>query len=378
MHLTLVSDERTTRNGAAPLSRRGRTRLDPELVAEHAGLRYVSDEQPGITRRRHGKGWTYRDPEGNTIRDREVRRRIEALVIPPAWTDVWICPDPLGHLQVTGRDDRGRKQYRYHTRWREMRDHAKYSRLVVFGQCLPGLRAMLDRHLSLEGLPRRRVLAAAVRLLDHVPIRIGSARYARENESYGLTTMRERHVELVNGGRIRFRFRGKSGKQNHVGIEDDDLARVIQACTELPGWEVFKYFDEAGVKRYITSNDVNEYLCEVSGYDFTAKDFRTWGGTVRMVTALRELGTAPTKKERKTKLVQAVRLVAADLGNTPATCRAFYIHPAVMAAFEEGALHDLLDEIDRQGDPGPDDGLRAEERPVMALLPRVEAEFGLA
>lgn len=374
MHLALVPDDSSQRNG----NRDGRTRLDPEVVADHAGLRYVSDEQPGITRRRHGKGWTYRDPAGETIRDSAERRRIEALVIPPAWSDVWICPDPLGHLQATGRDERGRKQYRYHERWREMRDHAKYSRLVVFGKTLPRIRKSLDRHLGLEGLPRRRVLAAAVRLLDHAPIRVGSARYARENDSYGLTTMRERHVELVDGGRIRFRFRGKSGKENHVGIEDDELARVIQACTEVAGWEVFKYFDENGAKRYITSNDVNEYLREVSGYDFTAKDFRTWGGTVRTVTVLRELGPGATEKERKKRLVQAVRLVAADLGNTPATCRSFYIHPAVLAAYEAGRLHPLLDEIDAQGDSGPAGGLRPEERPVMALLPRVEAEFGLA
>ena len=344
-------------------------------MAEIAGLRYVSGTEPGITRVRSGKGFTYRAPTGETIRDRAVRKRIEALVIPPAWTDVWICADPEGHLQATGRDARGRKQYRYHPRFREAQDQAKFSRLCMFGVSLPRIRSRVERDLAQDGLPYSRVLAAAVRILDHHPIRVGNERYARDNDSYGLTTMRDRHVELTEG-RIQFSFRGKSGKDHRVGIFDDDLARVIQECVELEGEELFKYFDPEDNCRVVESDDVNEYLRSVSGYDFTAKDFRTWAGTVRTITVLRELGDASTQKERKRRMVQAVKFVAADLHNTPATCRAFYIHPAVLSAYEAGRLEEMAQEVETEVVPASGEGLSPEERLAMALLPRLEAEFG--
>ena len=348
------------------------TRLEPEAVARSAGLRYVSDAAPGITRRRHGKGWSYKDTEGETIRDRRVRDRIEGLVIPPAWSEVWICPDPDGHLQATGRDERGRKQYRYHPRFREARDRSKFSRLVMFGLNLPRLRARIDRDLRLDGLPRRKTLAAAVRVLDATPMRIGNEKYARLNESYGLTTMRERHVEIEEG-LIHFRYRGKSGKEQRVGIADPELAQVLRECCEVPGWELFKYFDEDGAKRTITSDDVNDYLRSVSGYDFTAKDFRTWAGTVRAVSVLLELGPGEDEQDRRSRAAQAVRLVAADLGNTPATCRSYYIHPAVLDAYQRGTLTPLLRSIRNAPRPPSAEGLRDDEWPVMALLPRLEA-----
>lgn len=349
-----------------------RTRLDPRVVARRAGLRYVSDSEPGYTRVRWGKGFTYRDAEGNTVRDRKLRRRFEALVIPPAWTEVWICPDPIGHIQVTGRDERGRKQYRYHPLWREVRDRSKFSRMIVFGMSLPRMRSRVDADLRLEGLPYAKVLAAAVRVLDTAPIRIGNEKYARENDSYGLTTMRDRHVEIDPGGAVRFRFRGKSGKSQYVGIADEGLANVVRECAGAPGAELFQYRDESGTHQPIDSADVNAYLSRLSGYDLTAKDFRTWAGTVRLVTVLRELGPAPGDRERRSKLVQAIRLVAADLGNTPATCRAYYIHPGVPEAYEEGRLFPLLDEIGAHPDSPAGDGLRPEERTVMALLPRLD------
>jgi DNA topoisomerase I len=350
-----------------------RTRQDPADAARAVGLRYISGDEPGITRQKSGKGFTYRSPEGETIKDRDVRRRIESLVIPPAWTDVWICADPEGHLQATGRDDRGRKQYRYHPRFREAQDVAKFSRLAMFGLSLSRIRTRVEGDLTHEGLPRRRVLAAAVRILDRHPIRVGNERYARDNDSYGLTTMRNRHVELGEGGRIAFRFRGKSGKDHSVGIHDDELSRVIAACSELPGAELFQYVDEQGVNRTLESDDVNEYLQEVTGYDITAKDFRTWTGTLRAVTVLDELGYPETKKERKQRLVQAVKFVAADLGNTPATCRSFYIHPGVLLAYEEGSLEALLQEADSVPDPENAQGLEHDELRVMALLPWLEA-----
>jgi DNA topoisomerase-1 len=356
---------------------RARTRSDPAVVAEALGLRYVAGEEPGITRAKSGTGFTYRSPTGETIRDRAVRRRIEALVIPPAWTDVWICADAEGHLQATGRDARGRKQYRYHPRFRDAQDQEKFSRLCMFGMALPRIRARVERDLDQGGLAYSRVLAAAVRILDRHPIRVGNERYARDNDSYGLTTMRDRHVELSEG-RIEFRFRGKSGKDHRVGIFDDQLASVIQECVELPGTELFRYEDPEGGHRTIESDDVNEYLRAVSGYDFTAKDFRTWAGTVRTITVLRELGEAPTQRERKRRLVQAIKFVAADLHNTPATCRAFYIHPAVLAAFEAGQLEALAEEVEERVEdavPGAD-ALSPEELLAMALLPRLEAEFG--
>jgi len=350
----------------------GRTRPDPRLLADQAGLRYVSDAMPGITRQRCGTGFSYKDAEGLTIRDRRVRKRLAALVIPPAWTDVWICSDPDGHIQVTGRDDRGRKQYRYHARWREFQDHSKFSRMIVFGMSLRRIRERIEEDLDQRGLPRTRVLAAAVRILDTTPIRVGNDRYLRANGSFGLTTMLERHVE-VRQDTVCFRFRGKSGKDHVVGLSDPDVARVIRKCTEIPGEELFRYRLEDGSHRGIDSEELNEYIQEISGYDFTAKDFRTWAGTVRSITVLRELGPATAPRERKSRAVQAIKFVAADLGNTPATCKAYYIHPGVLDAYERGQLLPLVAEILRDRPSQSAEGLREDEWPVLALLPRLDA-----
>jgi DNA topoisomerase-1 len=362
--------------GDTPRSTGGRTRVDPRTVAEHAGLRYVSDSMPGITRRKSGGGFTYRDPEGNTIRDRAVRKRLAALVIPPAWTDVWICPDPDGHLQATGRDDRGRKQYRYHPRWREMQDRSKFGRMIMFGLSLPRIRERIEADLAQEGLTRERVLAAAVRILDTTPIRVGNERYRRENGSVGLMTMQERHVEFSAGGMIHFRFRGKSGVDHVVAFSDPDAGEVIRRCAEAPGEELFKYQAEDGSHPSIDSEDLNEYIQQISGYDFTAKDFRTWAGTVRTLTVLEELGESALARDRKKQAVQAVKFVAADLGNRPATCRSYYIHPAVLDSYERGELCDLMDEVQRAGRPTNATGLREEEWPVLAILPRLETLSG--
>jgi len=346
---------------------------DPVLSAKLAGLRYVADDRPGIRRRRRGSGFSYLNPGGRPLRDRGERRRIEALAIPPAWTDVWICPLANGHLQATGRDARGRKQYRYHPDWRAVRDETKFGRMIAFGEALPRLRAHVESDLARPGLPREKVLAAVVRLLETTLIRVGNEEYARDNGSFGLTTLRSRHV-AVSGATLRFRFRGKSGKEASVSIADRRLARVVRACRELPGQELFQYLDESGERQVVGSADVNDYLRAAAGEDFTAKDFRTWGGTVLALSALLGCvaGNGPPRgdaesvederggggangagapgasvrqdldrqaRDANRRVVEAVKRVAEQLGNRPATCRKYYVHPAVIAAFLEGRLN---------------------------------------
>ena len=350
---------------------------DPVLSARLAGLRYVTDSKPGIRRRRRGKGFSYLDPAGQPLRDRRERRRIAALAVPPAWTGVWICPLPNGHLQATGRDARGRKQYRYHPGWRAVRDETKFGRMVAFGEALPRLRARLESDLALPGLPREKVLAAVVRLLETTLIRVGNQEYARDNDSFGLTTMRSRHVDIA-GATLRFRFRGKSGKEHDVAIADRRLARVVRACRELPGHELFQYVDESGERQAVSSDHVNDYLRAVTGEDFTAKDFRTWGGTVLALAALRAADTGCSagdggpagstgkggpagsppqarldgrEREANRAIVEAVKRVAGQLGNRPAICRKYYVHPAVIAAFLEGRL-DPVDAIEARAGSG--------------------------
>jgi DNA topoisomerase I len=346
------------------------TLLDPVASARAAGLRYVTDTSPGIRRRRSGKGWTYIAPSGKVIRDPEERLRFQSLAIPPAWTDVWICPRADGHIQATGRDARGRKQYRYHPDWRAVRDETKFGRMTAFAAALPGIRARVSEDLGRRGLPRERVLAAVVRLLETTLIRVGNDEYARQNGSYGLTTLHSDHVE-VSGSTIRFAFRGKSGVLHRVGVRDRRLARLIERCQDLPGEELFIYVDETGETKSVGSGDVNDYLREVSGSDFTAKDFRTWGGTVLAFFALSRIGPArpeDTATERKKNVVLAVKQVAKALRNRPATCRRFYIHPAVLAAYEDGTLSEFaireieLDEAERG------DELRVWEKRTLMLL----------
>ena len=345
------------------------TAENPREAAKEAGLRYSSDDRRGIRRRRRGRGFQYLDAHGRTITDREERARIDALAVPPAWTDVWICPSPNGHLQATGRDARGRKQYRYHPRWRELRDEAKYDRMLAFAAALPRIRRRVDRDIARKALSKPRVVATIVRLLDETGIRVGNDEYARENGSFGLTTMRKRHAE-VEGSSVAFRFRGKSGKTTDVDVTDPRVARVLRRCEGLPGQHLFQYVDEDGEPVDVDSDDVNAYLREVAGGDFTAKDFRTWTGTVLAAWALEELGEAGSQTQATRRVVRAVESVAKELGNTPAVCRSAYIHPQVIETHLEGNLAQLLGrEADRRVAQGMR-GLTAHEAAVLALLRR--------
>lgn len=305
--------------------------------AEAAGLRYVSDSMPGIRRKRKGRGFAYYGVDGRLIRDRDELRRIKALVIPPAWSDVWICPIPNGHMQVTGRDAKGRKQYRYHPRYRQVRDETKFSRMLEFSEVLPSIRARIERDLSRPGLTRKKVLATLVRLLEKTHIRVGSYEYAKEHRSYGLTTLRDRHVE-ISGSKMRFEFRGKSGVMRSVAVSGRRIARIVQQCQELPGQELFQYLDEEGRRQTVDSGDINDYLRQVSGRDITAKDFRTWAGTMLAATALRDLGPANSERLATKNVVKAIDYVAERLGNTRAVCRKYYVHPALIEAYLKGSF----------------------------------------
>lgn len=341
-------------------------RADPEASAEEAGLRYMTDAAPGIRRRRAGKGFTYFGVDGGRISDADRLAWITALAIPPAWTEVWISPVKRGHLQATGRDARGRKQYRYHPRWREVRDEAKYGRLIEFARALPRIRRRTDHDLRRRGLPREKVLALVVRLLEATLIRVGNEEYARDNGSFGLSTLRDRHVR-GNGADLRFVFKGKSGKEHAVRVQDRRLARVVRQCQELPGQELFQFVDADGARQSIDSDSVNAYLREVSGADFTAKDFRTWAGTVAASMALRGFLDIDDAAGRKKAIVSAIEEVAGQLGNTPAVCRACYVHPDIIDAYLDGTLVDALSERARGAGRGAH-ALRAEEAAVLGLL----------
>jgi len=341
--------------------------LDPELAAKHAKLRHVDDTAPGITRHSARNGFDYRLPDGGLVRDIDNLKRIRSLAIPPAWTDVWISPDPNGHLQATGRDVRGRKQYRYHPRWREVRDEAKYSKLLIFSRALPKLRARVEEDLKRPGLTRERVLAAIVRLMDMTLFRIGNNEYAKENKSFGLTTLRDRHV-AIEGSRIHISFRGKHGKHHETDINDRRLARIIKNCRDLPGYELFQYLDDKGDRHTVGSAEVNEYLREITGEEITAKDFRTWAGTKLAAEALREFELFDTEAERKKAVLRAVEKVAKHLGNTPAICRSCYIHPAVLDGYLDGSLLKSLAEETRNYLAENIEGMSAEEAAVTAFL----------
>ena len=342
---------------------------DPATVARDAGLRYVNDDSPGIRRVKRGRSFGYIDPEGRAIRDAETLARIKALAIPPAWTEVWICPRADGHIQATGRDDRGRKQYRYHARWRSVRDEAKYGRTLAFGRALAKIRRATERDLKLPGLPRRKVLAAVVRLLETTLIRIGNDEYARDNHSFGLTTMRDRHAR-VKGATVEFRFRGKSGINHTVSIDDRRLARVVGRCQELPGQELLQYLDDDGEIRDIGSDDVNEYLRAIAGEEFTAKDFRTWAGTVLAMIALQEFEAFDSQAQARKNIVRAIESVARRLGNTPSVCRKCYIHPGILDAYLDGTTLELAPRARPRGDvahPGAE--RRGIRRPGPAPAP---------
>jgi DNA topoisomerase-1 len=306
-------------------------------AARSAGLVYVTDRMAGIQRIRHGRGFRYVDPRGRPLTKRADLDRIARLAIPPAWTDVWICPHPRGHLQACGRDARRRKQYRYHADWRQVRDEAKYDQMLIFATALPAMRRQIARDLSAPGLPRRKVVAAVVQLLEKTLIRVGNQEYARDNHSYGLTTMRNRHVK-VSRSRLRFRFKGKSGKPHDIAFDDVRLARIVRRCQDLPGHELFGYVDDEGNVQDIGSSDVNDYLREMTGQDFTAKSFRTWAATVLAACALQELRECQSEAHAKRNTAKAVEAVAGMLGNTPAICRKSYIHPAILDAYADGTL----------------------------------------
>jgi DNA topoisomerase I len=353
---TLKQDDMLTTDIAAPVA-----------AAKAAGLRYVSDTTAGIRRKRVGKHFSYIGKDGKPIHDEEELKRIRAIGIPPAWKNVWICLNPRGHIQATGRDERGRKQYRYHPQWRKIRDETKYDRMVDFGKALPCIRERTAHDLSLPDMPREKVLAAVVRLLDLTSLRIGNEEYARENGSFGLTTMRNDHVE-VEGTNIQFHFRGKSGKEHSVGIKDRQLARIVKKCQDLPGHELFQYIDEDKELRTIESDDVNEYLRQITGQDFTAKDFRTWAGTVVATCALQDLGEYESQTEAKKNVVRAVEAAAKHLGNTAAICRKSYVHPEVIDAYLNGTLLTALEQQDGNAIQEALHGLRPEEVAVVTFL----------
>src|SRR3954470_24583263 len=305
-------------------------------AAEEAGLRYVNDDSPGYTRKAKGDDFEYLDLEGKPIQDEQRLLRIKRLAIPPAYTDVWICPLPNGHIQATGRDARRRKQYRYHERWRDVRDENKYEKMALFGEALPKIRKRVEQDLALPGLPRNKVLATVVQLLGRTFIRVGNEEYARENKSFGLTTMQDRHVE-VKGTKLTFQFRGKSGIKHEVDVKDRRIAKIISKLQDLPGQDLFQYLGDNGELCDITSQDVNDYLREITGQEFSAKDFRTWAGTVLAAIALNHVGAFETKKQAKGNIKAAITAVSKMLGNTPAICRKCYVHPAVFETYLNGA-----------------------------------------
>ncbi|MEB0046746.1 MULTISPECIES: DNA topoisomerase IB [unclassified Pseudomonas] len=325
-------------------------------------LHYVDDTQPGISRKKQRGKFCYINQAGQRITDPVEIKRINALAVPPAYTDVWICADPRGHLQATGRDARGRKQYRYHSRWREVRDADKYSRLRDFGRVLPKLRKQLEALLAAPGFSRDKVMATVITLLDATLIRVGNTQYARDNRSYGLTTLRSRHVE-VNGSAILFQFRGKSGVEHQITVKDRRLARIVKRCLEIPGQNLFQYLDENGERHTVSSSDVNAYLQTLTGADFTAKDYRTWAGSAQALAVLRKLRWEP-ESDAKRHVMEMVKNVAKQLGNTPAVCRKCYIHPAVVDGFLLGALAELPRPRLRKG-------LRAEEVGLAVFLEKM-------
>ncbi len=341
--------------------------LPAAASAKAARLRYVSDASPGNRRRESAGGFTYHDPDGAKISDDDELARLKALAIPPAWTDVWICTRANGHLQATGRDARGRKQYRYHARWRQVRDETKFERMMAFAHALPAIRVRTERDMSLPGLPREKVLATVVRLLETTLIRVGNEEYARDNKSFGLTTMRDEHADIT-GSTLRFTFRGKSGKDHDVGIRDRRLARIVKRCQDVEGEELFQYVDADGERRTIGSADVNDYLREIAGDEFTAKDFRTWAGTVLAALALQTFEEFDSEAQAKRNIVTAIASVSERLGNTPTVCRKCYVHPAIIEAYADGTMLETLRDRAEHEMSTALATLRPEEAAVLALL----------
>lgn len=341
--------------------------VDPRDAAETAGLRYVSDEEPGIRRKKAGKGFTYVGPDGRKVADEATLSRIRSLAIPPAYTDVWICPRADGHVQATGRDAKGRKQYRYHPAFREIRESTKFEHMIEFAKALPAIRKTIDDHMGQRGLPREKVLATVVHLLENTLIRVGNSDYAKQNKSYGLTTLRDPHVK-VDGTELRFQFKGKSGKTWKLSVKDRRIAKIVKACQDLPGQDLFQYLDGEGQQQSVTSADVNAYLKEITGRDITAKDFRTWAGTVLAALALAEFEEFDSEAKAKKNIRQAIERVSSRLGNTPTICRKCYVHPEVFSCYLEGSLMlEIRDEVEAELRDNLA-GLKPEEAAVLSLL----------
>lgn len=336
---------------------------DPVESAQKAGLQYVTDSEPGIQRKGAGKGFKYIGVDGKTIRERELLNRIKSLVIPPAWKNVWICPLPNGHLQATGFDAKGRKQYRYHPDWAKVRSVTKFNRMILFSEALPIIRQKTGKDLALPGLPKEKVLATVVLLLENTLIRVGNVEYAQENKSFGLTTMRNRHVD-ISGAKIKFHFRGKSGVEHDIELSDRRLAKIVKRCRDIPGYELFQYLDESNQRQTVKSDDVNTYLKEITGEDFTAKDFRTWAGTVLAAIELKELEPFNSQTEAKKNVTAIIKNVAKQLGNRPATCRKYYVHPAILDAYLEEKLVAVMEKCEHKSI----EGLEPEEAAVVSLL----------
>ncbi len=342
---------------------------DPAQSAQAAGLRYVSDDQTGIRRQKWGRGFSYFDGEGDRIQNQDELERLKSLPIPPSWQDVWICPFPNGHLLATGRDAKGRKQYRYHPDWRKVRNQSKLDRLIPFGHARPVIRAVTDSHLRQHGLSRKKLLAMVVRLLDATLIRVGNDEYAEQNQSFGLTTLRERHVEVA-ATKVHFHFSGKSGVEHEVELSDRRLARAIKRCQELPGQQLFQYVDDEGQRQPVDSADVNDYLQTITGEDFTSKDFRTWAGTASTAQILSELGEAESPSQAQEHIREAIRGAAKHLGNRVATCRNFYVHPTIPQAHEAGWLQEVY-QAARQSPSSPRElDMTPDERALIAVLNR--------
>ncbi len=342
---------------------------DPVEASKQAGLRYVTDAKPGIVRKPFRKKFRYFNPDGSTVNDQTVLARIKSLVIPPAWTDVWICPVANGHLQATGRDARKRKQSRYHPRWREVRDENKYDRMRAFGTTLPKIRQRVEEDISVPGLPREKVLATIVRLLETTFIRVGNEEYARENQSYGLTTMRDKHAD-ISGSTVRFKFKGKSGKLHNIDLNDRRLARIVKQCQDIPGYELFQYVDDDGSHRSVDASDVNDYIQSITDQPFTAKDFRTWAGTVLACTMLREFQAFDSQSQAKKNIVEAIKSVAGRLGNTPSVCRKCYVHPGVIETYMGGEMVTTFGKEIKKELPESSHALRREELDLLRLLER--------
>ena len=339
--------------------------FEPKQSAELAGLRYVRADELQIERRKVGRGFSYLDRQGNRISDSKEIERLKSLTIPPALTDVWLCHLPNGHLQATGRDAKKRKQYFYHPEWRKTRSQHKFNRMLLFGASLPLIRQTTAKHLRKRGLPREKVLAAVVQLLETTLIRVGNDQYAKKNSSFGLTTLRDRHVE-IEGNKVQFEFRGKSGVDHEIELHDRRLANVIKQCQEIPGYEIFKYYDESGERHFVNSEDVNEYLQQITQQEFTAKDFRTWAGTLLTAIELNELGEFDSETEAKKNVVQAIKNTAKQLGNRPATCRKYYVHPAIIEAYHDGTLLDIMSDLDKS--KSQIEGLNPEEEIVLEII----------